>query len=161
MVIGYARVSLSDQNLDRQIEAFNKFGVEKIFTDKMSGKNFLRDNYILMLTELKNGDLLVIKSIDNAIKKELMQKDKKIIIDLYLQMKFERDIAEEQIKKLIEENKLHCERKHFWYRLNKTRQYEIQTLKERIEELESSLNERKVTSKERIEELEKQLNQIA
>lgn len=64
MIIGYARVSSADQNLDRQLESFNKFGVEKTYTDKMSGKNFLRDNYLEMLGELKGGDLLVIKSID-------------------------------------------------------------------------------------------------
>lgn len=64
MIYGYARVSSTDQNLDRQIESFNKFGVDKIYSDKMSGKNFERDNYIEMLKELKAGDLLVIKAID-------------------------------------------------------------------------------------------------
>lgn len=64
MIIGYARVSTTDQNLDRQIDAFNKFGVDKIYADKMSGKNFERDNYIKMLKHLKQGDLLVIKAID-------------------------------------------------------------------------------------------------
>ena len=64
MVIGYARVSTTDQNLDRQIEAFNKFGVDKIYSDKMSGKNFQRENYIKMLDKLVAGDILVIKSID-------------------------------------------------------------------------------------------------
>ncbi len=64
MIYGYARVSTTDQNLDRQIEAFNKFGVDKILSDKMSGKNFERDKYVEMLKELKEGDLLVIKSID-------------------------------------------------------------------------------------------------
>lgn len=64
MIIGYARVSTTDQNLDRQIEAFNKFGVDKIYSDKMSGKNFERDNYIKMIKHLKQGDLLVVKAID-------------------------------------------------------------------------------------------------
>ena len=64
MKVGYARDSSADQNLDRQIDAFNKFGVDKVYTDKMSGKNFLRDNYVEMLKKLKSGDLLVIKSID-------------------------------------------------------------------------------------------------
>lgn len=64
MIIGYARVSTTDQNLDRQIDAFNKFGVDKIYADKMSGKNFERDNYIKMISHLKQGDLLVIKAID-------------------------------------------------------------------------------------------------
>lgn len=64
MIYGYARVSSTDQNLDRQIEAFNKFGVDKIYSDKMSGKNFERDNYIEMSKQLKQGDLLVVKAID-------------------------------------------------------------------------------------------------
>lgn len=43
-VYAYARVSARDQNLDRQIEAFAAFGVEKthIFCDKKSGRNFDR-----------------------------------------------------------------------------------------------------------------------
>lgn len=64
MIYGYARVSTAEQNLDRQLEAFKEFGVDKVFSDKISGKNFERDNYIKMLDELKAGDLLVIKSID-------------------------------------------------------------------------------------------------
>ena len=42
-VYAYARVSARDQNLDRQIEAFTAFGVEKshIFCDKKSGRELL------------------------------------------------------------------------------------------------------------------------
>ena len=39
MIVGYARVSTIDQNLDRQIENLQSFGAEKIFTEKQSGKS--------------------------------------------------------------------------------------------------------------------------
>ncbi|HEM1135692.1 TPA: recombinase family protein, partial [Listeria monocytogenes] len=37
MIVAYARVSSTDQNLDRQIEAFKNHGAEKIFVEKKSG----------------------------------------------------------------------------------------------------------------------------
>ena len=42
MKVGYARVSSKDQNLDRQIAALHDAGVERIFADKQSGKDFER-----------------------------------------------------------------------------------------------------------------------
>lgn len=66
MTYAYARVSARDQNLTRQIEAFEKLGIPKdcIFCDKKSGKNFERKSYMRLIKRLKSGDLLVIKSID-------------------------------------------------------------------------------------------------
>ena len=64
--VGYARVSTKEQNEDRQIMALVEYGVSpnRIFTDKISGKDFERQNYQQMLKTLKSGDILVIKSID-------------------------------------------------------------------------------------------------
>lgn len=64
MIIGYARVSSKDQNLDRQIAALNEAGVERIFADKQSGKDFERIEYKRLCKRLRAGDVLFIKSID-------------------------------------------------------------------------------------------------
>ena len=65
-VYGYARVSARDQNLDRQIDALNEFGVEPsmVFTDKASGMDFNRPAYKRLMRKLRPGDTVVIKSID-------------------------------------------------------------------------------------------------
>lgn len=63
MIIGYARVSSLDQNLDRQIEALNKEGCEKIYTEKITGANTNRPQLQLMLDELKEGDTIIIKDL--------------------------------------------------------------------------------------------------
>lgn len=65
-IYAYARVSTKDQNLDRQLQSFYEFGVQKnhIFSDKKSGKDFERKEYLRMIKKLRKGDLLVIKSLD-------------------------------------------------------------------------------------------------
>lgn len=64
MKIGYVRVSTADQNEARQIKAMREDGVEKIYMDKQSGKDFNRPEYKKMISELKQGDVLVLHSID-------------------------------------------------------------------------------------------------
>ena len=64
MKIGYVRVSTADQNEARQIEAMKTDGVEKIYMDKKSGKDFNRPEYQRMISELSEDDTLVIHSID-------------------------------------------------------------------------------------------------
>ena len=66
-VYGYARVSSTEQHLDRQIEALSAYGVEDrhIITDKQSGKNFDRPGYQTLKEQLlRSGDVLVIKALD-------------------------------------------------------------------------------------------------
>lgn len=65
-VFGYARVSTRDQNLDRQLDALLEWGVEKrfIYQDKASGKDFDRPRYRALMRRLREGDVMVVKSID-------------------------------------------------------------------------------------------------
>lgn len=63
---GYMRVSSIDQNVERQRQELNKWGIleKNIFQDKLSGKNFKRPSYKKLRKKLKEGDVLVVKSID-------------------------------------------------------------------------------------------------
>lgn len=64
MVYGYIRVSSKEQNIDRQVDAFGVFEIDRLFIDKQSGKDFDRPAYRRLLKRIKHGDLLIIKSID-------------------------------------------------------------------------------------------------
>lgn len=66
MEYGYVRVSTREQNEQRQMIALQEYGIsnKRIYMDKQSGKDFERPNYKKMIRKLKNGDTLVIKSID-------------------------------------------------------------------------------------------------
>lgn len=66
MIYGYVRVSCKEQCEERQILALKECNLryEKIFIDKESGKDFNRTNYKKLIKTLKEGDLLVVKSID-------------------------------------------------------------------------------------------------
>ena len=65
-VFGYASVSSKEQNEERQINAFKDFNIDErdIYVDKQSGKDFNRENYLILKHILRENDLLVIKSID-------------------------------------------------------------------------------------------------
>lgn len=63
-IIGYARVSTTHQKLDAQIGELEKYGVDKIYTEYGSGLNQKRPVLDKMLSELKEGDTLVIFKLD-------------------------------------------------------------------------------------------------
>jgi DNA invertase Pin-like site-specific DNA recombinase len=65
-VYGYCRISDKDQNEGRQISALLEAGVDErfIFIDKQSGKDFNRPQYLVLKNALREGDLLIVKSID-------------------------------------------------------------------------------------------------
>jgi len=60
MLIGYARVSTQDQNLEFQIEALQKAGCKKILEDKVSGSKAERPGLTKALKTLRDGDTLVV-----------------------------------------------------------------------------------------------------
>ena len=63
---GYVRVSTQEQNEARQLAAMQEFGVEdaNIIVEKQSGRDFKRPLYQRLVSGLRAGDVLVIKSID-------------------------------------------------------------------------------------------------
>lgn len=62
-IYGYARVSTADQNLDRQIDMLNKYGVDKIYSEKMTGTRKDRPELQKMLDCLSSGDTVVVESL--------------------------------------------------------------------------------------------------
>lgn len=74
----YGRVSTKEQNLDRQLESAKNYkNVDRVFTDKQSGKTFNRDGYEQMKSILQRGDEIIVHALDRlgrnkeAIKAEL------------------------------------------------------------------------------------------
>lgn len=63
---GYARVSTREQNLDRQLDALEHFGVERhrIFAEHASGRDFDRPQWRALCRKMRGGDVLVVSSID-------------------------------------------------------------------------------------------------
>jgi len=64
MLIGYARVSTHEQNLDLQKDALTKIGCEKIFEDKITGLSSVRPGMNEAMSHLRSGDTLVVWRLD-------------------------------------------------------------------------------------------------
>ena len=64
VLIGYARVSKDEQNLDLQFDALNAAGVERIFSDKESGAKADRKGLAETLSHLRAGDVLTVWKLD-------------------------------------------------------------------------------------------------
>ena len=63
---GYCRVSSTDQNENRQLDAMSALGIPyaQTYVDKFSGKDFHRPAYQALVKKLRAGDFLYIMSID-------------------------------------------------------------------------------------------------
>ena len=64
VVIGYARVSTEDQNLDLQHDALTRAGCTRIYEDRMSGAKAARPGLRLALEVARAGDQLVVWRLD-------------------------------------------------------------------------------------------------
>src|SRR5690554_5056504 len=64
MIIGYARVSTLDQNLELQRDALEKAGCERVFEDHISGASSERPGWAKATTALREGDTLVVWRLD-------------------------------------------------------------------------------------------------
>ena len=63
-IIGYARVSSGNQNLDTQLDRLQKHGCDKIYQEKISGVDQNRPALLSCLDYLRDGDTLVITRLD-------------------------------------------------------------------------------------------------
>lgn len=65
MLIGYARVSTQDQNLDMQLDALTAHGCERIYQEKQSGKTAQdRPDLQKLLDAVREGDTVVVYKLD-------------------------------------------------------------------------------------------------
>jgi len=63
MIIGYARVSTDEQCLDRQIDALTKYGIDTLYTEKMTGTRANRPELDKIKLQARKGDTVVIESL--------------------------------------------------------------------------------------------------
>ena len=62
MKVGYVRISTREQNTARQDVLMEKLGVERVFTDKLSGKDTQRPELQKMMDFVRDGDVVVVES---------------------------------------------------------------------------------------------------
>lgn len=63
MKVGYIRVSTKEQNTARQDKLMEQLGVEKVFIDRMSGKDTKRPELKAMLSFVREGDTVIVSEI--------------------------------------------------------------------------------------------------
>ncbi|MBA8964747.1 DNA invertase Pin-like site-specific DNA recombinase [Rhodococcus percolatus] len=63
-LVGYARVSTTRQNLDRQLDAIDRMGASKTFVDKVTGRTMGRPGWEQCREYLRSGDTLLVDNLD-------------------------------------------------------------------------------------------------
>ncbi len=64
MILGYARVSTEGQSLEAQLNALEAAGVEKVFSEKVSGSKRARPELDKLVGELRAGDVVIVTKYD-------------------------------------------------------------------------------------------------
>ena len=60
MLVGYARISTTEQNIERQLVKLNELGCEKVYIDKCSGKDTHRPKFNELMDYVREGDILYV-----------------------------------------------------------------------------------------------------
>lgn len=63
MKVAYVRVSTDEQHEQRQVAALEKYGIEKWYIEKVSGKNAKREQLQTMLDFVREGDVIYIHDL--------------------------------------------------------------------------------------------------
>jgi DNA invertase Pin-like site-specific DNA recombinase len=95
MLVGYARVSTQDQNLELQNDALTKTGCDRIFTEVISGAQSERTGLQEALALLRSGDTLVVWRLDR------LGRSLKHLIDIVNQLR-EKDIGFRSLRENID-----------------------------------------------------------
>jgi DNA invertase Pin-like site-specific DNA recombinase len=93
MILGYARVSTADQQLDSQLDALSTVGAERIFADTITGTARTRPELDQLMRQLRPGDVVVVAKYDR------LARSLKDLLDIVEQIKAQgagfRSLAED------------------------------------------------------------------
>ena len=134
---GYARVSTEEQVLDRQIDMLSEYGVNQIYSEKMTGTKRNRPELEKMLDRLSEGDTVVIESLSRLGRStkdliELMELFNKKKVNLVsFKENIEKDVS--QIEALLKDEvsyKLMAQKAQNW-----SREYTLEKFETEIKKL--------------------------
>lgn len=78
-IFGYIRVSREDQNLEMQRQAMERFGCDRVFEDKLSGRTDRRPSYANMIKHTQPGDTVVVYAMSRLFRNSRQIED--LILD--------------------------------------------------------------------------------
>lgn len=71
MIVAYLRVSTAEQNLARQLESIKAYEVERVFDEKITGKNTDRPKYKELMNFVRDGDTVVVTELNRLCRNTL------------------------------------------------------------------------------------------